>query len=90
MTDPESDDLEARIEELERRLKRSDPRVTVETAFWAVMHNVLPDETRRHMRAVGLKQLVSARSYLDRWIARMTETADDDDEGAPRETIEVE
>jgi len=90
MTSTESDDLEARIEELERRLRRSDPRSTVETAFWAVMHNVLPEETRVHMKAVGLRQLVSARNYLDRLIARIGEAGTDEDEEAVRETIEVE
>ena len=52
------------------------------------MHNVLPDETRLHMKAVGRKQLLAARNYLDRWIARMDETAAE--EAPVRETIEVE
>jgi len=91
MESPSTADLEARIDELERRLKRSDPRATVETAFWAVMHNVLPEETRRHMKAVGRKQVVGARNYLDRWIVRMDETAAEEEAAAaPRESIEVE
>jgi hypothetical protein len=88
MTDQDPAELEARIDELERRLKRSDPRATIETAFWALMHNVLPDETRVHMKAVGRKQLIAARTYLDRWIARMDETPAE--EAPARETIEVE
>jgi len=82
-------DLEARIEELERRLQRSDSRASMETAFWAVMHNVLPEETRRHVKAAGREQLLAARSYLDHWIAKM---GDEPASAAPpeRHSIEVE
>ena len=90
MTDQTSVELEARVEELERRLKRSDPRASMETAFWAVMHNVLPEETRRHVKAATREQLMAARTYLDRWIARMDEKAAPAAEHAVRETIEVE
>ena len=89
MADPTSADLEARVQELERRLKRSDPRASMETAFWAVMHNVLPEETRRHVKAATREQLLAARAYLDHWIARMDSTAEAA-EPALRETIAVE
>jgi hypothetical protein len=80
--------LESRIEELERRLRRSERRESMETAFWALMHNLFPDETRRHMKAAGREQLLAARSYLDHWIGKM----DEKDGGgvADREMIEVE
>ena len=81
-------DLEARIEDLERRLQRSDSRASMETAFWAVMHNVLPEETRRHVKAAGREQLLAARSYLDHWIAKMGDSPAE--ELKTRETIEVE
>jgi hypothetical protein len=81
-------EMEARIADLEARLRRGDRRDSIETAFWALMHNVFPDETRKHMRAAGREQLMAARSYLDHWISRL------DDKGdiptAERETIEVE
>jgi hypothetical protein len=81
-------DLEERITELERRLRRGETREGMETAFWAVMHSVFPDETRRHMKAAGREQLLAARSYLDHWIAKL---ADKPAAEAPtRETIEVE
>lgn len=82
-------ELEARIEELERRLQRSDSRASMETAFWAVMHNVLPEETRRHVKAAGREQLLAARSYLDHWIAKM---GDEPASAVPpeRHSIEVE
>jgi hypothetical protein len=81
-------DLEGRIAELEGRLRRRERRESMETAFWAVMHNVFPEETRRHMKAAGREQLLAARSYLDHWIARMDEPAAREPE--QRETITVE
>ena len=80
-------DLEGRIEELERRLRRPDPRASMETAFWAVMRNVFPDETRSHLKAASREQLLAARSYLDHWIAKMDKGPADDT--PTRETIEV-
>ena len=82
-------DLEGRIEELERRTRRGDSRESMETAFWAVMHNVFPEETRGHMKAAGREQLMAARSYLDHWIAKMGDKPADEAR-SERETIEVE
>ena len=89
MTDTDTADLEARIEDLERRLRRPDPRVTMETAFWAVMRNVFPDETRTHLKAASREQLLAARSYLDHWIAKMGDKPASEAH-SERETIEVE
>jgi len=88
MDEPTTGGLEQRIADLERRLRRSEPRESMETAFWALMRNVFPDETRRHMKAAGREQLLAARSYLDHWISKMDEKHAT--EAAPRETIEVE
>ena len=91
MDDPNTAELEARIEELERRTRggsRHEARESMETVFWAVMRNVFPDETRKHMKAAGREQLLAARSYLDHWIAKM-ETSPPPPQ-ATRETIEVE
>ena len=82
-------ELEARIADLERRLPRGERRESVETAFWAVMRNVFPSETRRHMKAAGREQLLAARSYLDHWIAKMDE-AHAEEKPPVRESIEVE
>ena len=84
-----TDDLEARIADLERRLPRSERRENVETAFWAIMRNLFPSETRSHMKAAGREQLLAARSYLDHWIAKMDE-AHAEEKPATRESIEVE
>jgi hypothetical protein len=80
-------ELEARIADLERRVPRGDRRDSMETAFWAIMRNVFPSDTRTHMKKAGREQLLAARSYLDHWIAKM----DAPDEAKPtRESIEVE
>jgi BMFP domain-containing protein YqiC len=74
-----TDELEARISDLEQRLRSSDSsgggsrRAGIETAFWAMMREVFPQETRRHMKAAGREQLMAARSYLDHWIAKLDE-----------------
>lgn len=68
-----TDELEARIGDLERRLRGRDRRANIETAFWALMRDVFPEETRKHMKAAGREQLMAARSYLDHWIAKMDE-----------------
>jgi hypothetical protein len=85
-----TDDLETRISELERRQQGgSARRESVETAFWAVMREVFPAQTRTHMRAAGREQLLAARSYLDHWIAKLDEKAPE--APAPeREEIAVE
>ncbi len=89
MSDKTTTDLEARIDELERRTRRGDSRESMETAFWAVMHNVFPEDTRRHLKAASREQLMAARSYLDHWIARMDDKPASEKQ-VERETIEVE
>ena len=100
MTDqPTSPGTDARTAELERRiadLERRSPsrmmqqgRSGIEEAFWAVMHNMFPEEARKHLKAASREQLLAARVYLDRWIERL-----DENEAAaanrPHEKIEVE
>jgi hypothetical protein len=86
--DSRTAELEGRIADLESRLRRGERRDSIETAFWALMHNVFPDETRKHMKAAGREQLLAARAYLDHWIGKMGEGAAA--ETRERETIEVE
>jgi hypothetical protein len=84
-------ELEARLAELERQSRSSsgDGRSGLEAAFWATVHTVFPEDARRHMKAATREQLLAARVYLDRWIARLDET--EGDEGASsRERIEIE
>jgi len=89
MDDKMTDDLAARIERLEHRTRGGDARASMETAFWAVMRNVFPDETRTHLKAASREQLLAARSYLDHWIGKLGDKPASE-APAERETIEVE
>jgi hypothetical protein len=68
-------ELERRIGELERRLARAERGGSSgggpETAFWALVHRIFPSDARHHMRSATREQLLAARTYLDRWIARL-------------------
>jgi len=69
-------ELEARIADLERRSWRSSVdqgRSGMETAFWAMVHTLFPEEARKHLKVAGREQLLAARVYLDKWIARLDE-----------------
>jgi hypothetical protein len=86
-------ELEARIAELERRSWRQsvdEGRSGMEEAFWALMHRLFPDEARKHLKTAGREQLMAARVYLDKWIARLDEEEQAASEGRPHEKIEIE
>jgi len=87
-------DLEARIAELEKRSTwrstMDEGRSGVETAFWAAVHTIFPEEARKHLKVAGREQLLAARVYLDRWIARLDEAEAAAAEGRPHEKIEIE
>ena len=86
-------DLEARIADLERRVPPASAdeggRSGVEAAFWAAMHTVFPEEARKHLKVAGREQLLAARVYLDRWIARLDEQ-EAEKAGRPHEKIAIE
>ena len=86
-------DLEGRIAELERRSWRTtmdEGRSGMETAFWATVHSLFPEEARKHLKAATREQLLAARVYLDRWIERLDEQEADGAAGRSHEKIEVE
>jgi BMFP domain-containing protein YqiC len=87
-------ELEQRIAELERRSSwRStvdEGRSGVETAFWAAVHSLFPEEARKHLKVAGREQLLAARVYLDKWIAKLDEEEAAAAEGRPHEKIEIE
>ena len=98
MTDQPNPDrtaeLERRIAELERRSPRAmlqDGKSGLEEAFWAMTHSLFPEEARKHLKTATREQLMAARVYLDKWIARLDEQ---ESESAapprPHEKIEVE
>ncbi|MGZ8481836.1 MAG: hypothetical protein ACXWWO_05200 [Candidatus Limnocylindria bacterium] len=85
-------ELEARLAELERQAKptpSSDGRSGIEAAFWATVHTVFPEDARKHMKAATREQLLAARVYIDKWIARLDE-AEEDEAAISRERIEIE
>ena len=88
-----TDELEARIADLERRSRWrttvDEGRSGAETAFWAVVHTIFPEEARKHLKVAGREQLMAARVYLDRWIARLDEK-EAEEAARPHEKIEVE
>lgn len=98
MTDqPPSDrtaELEARLADLERRSSWRDTmnegRSGVETAFWAAVHSLFPEEARKHLKVAGREQLLAARVYLDKWIAKLDEEDKAAAEGRPHEKIDIE
>ena len=86
-------ELEARLADLERRVPRptaGDGRSGFETAFWALMHTIFPEEARKHLKVAGREQLLAARVYLDRWIARLDEQEAEKAAGRPHEKIDIE
>ena len=86
-------ELEARIADLERRSWRAtmdEGRSGIETAFWAAVHTLFPEEARKHLKVAGREQLMAARVYLDKWIARLDEEAAAEAEGRAHEKIEIE
>ena len=86
-------DLEARIAALERKSWRStvdDSRSGMETAFWAMLHALFPEEARKHLKVAGREQLLAARVYLDRWIERLDEADRERPADPPHEKIAIE
>lgn len=88
-------ELERRLAELERRTPRAmmqEGKSGIEEAFWAVMHSVFPTEARKHLKSATREQLLAARVYLDRWIARLDEQQAESPStpARPHEKIEVE
>jgi hypothetical protein len=87
-------ELEARIADLERRSPRAmiqEGRSGLEEAFWAMTHTLFPEEARGHLKKAGKEQLLAARVYLDKWIARLEEReATKSTATRPHEKIEVE
>jgi len=86
-------DLEARIAALERKSWRNtvdDSRNGMETAFWALLHALFPEEARKHLKVAGREQLLAARVYLDRWIERLDEADREPSADPPHEKIAIE
>jgi len=92
-TDARTAELERRLADLERRVPPSaaddSGRSGFETAFWAAMHGIFPEDARKHLKVATREQLMAARVYLDRWIARLDEQ-EAEKASRPHEKIDIE
>ena len=80
-------ELEQRIKELEARLREMDEE-RLRIRGRALVDELFPPESRKHMRAAWKEQLMAMRSILDHWIEKQ-----DGDGKTPtkrRESISVE
>ncbi len=78
-------ELEQRIADLEKRIADLQAE-DGSGGMFRMLDQILPSETRQHMRKARKEQLLAFRSLLDRWIDRM-----DEDKPTPRrEAIRVE
>jgi hypothetical protein len=86
------DDRDTRVEQLERRLDDLESRGSaMERAMErsrAASRVIVPEDTRRHLRAAGREQLLAVRSLLDYWIDRMGDRGEERD--SAREDIRVD
>jgi hypothetical protein len=81
-------ELEQRIKELEARLREMDEdRLRIRGR--ALLDEIFPSETRKHMRAAWKEELLALRSVLDHWIEK--QDGDGSKSGTTRrESISVE
>lgn len=80
-------ELEQRIKELEARLRQMDEE-RLRIRGRALVDELFPPDSRKHMRAAWKEQLMAMRSILDHWIEKQ-----DGDGKTPtkrRESISVE
>lgn len=92
MSDHRMDDLERRLDELEGRSSAMERALdTAMVKSRAAMSSVLPDETRRHVRAAWREQLLAVRSLLDHWANRMLDDSAEQEKDQPgRENIPID
>lgn len=62
-------ELEARIRELEQRLRDMDEKA-MGSRGRALFEDLVPQETRKHMREAWKHNLLAIRSALDHWIEK--------------------
>ncbi len=80
-------ELEARIKELEQRLRDMD-QAGMGSRGRALFDDLVPQETRKHMREAWKHNLLAVRSALDHWIEKQD---DNGSSGTKRhESISVE
>ena len=93
MDDSRLDRLEQRMDELDQRssaMERAMDKAMDRSR--AAMNSILPNETRRHLRAAGREQLLAVRSLLDYWVEKMGDKpkGDDGNSSQGRENIPID
>ena len=94
-------DEEPRLERLERRLEDLDKREsamergydTAKRRSSQAVNTLVPQETRRHMRAAWRENLLAVRSFIDYWADRLNDDDDRDNRGSSgggRENIPID
>jgi BMFP domain-containing protein YqiC len=79
-------DLEARVRELEERLKEMESE-SDRFGIRSLLFELFPTDARKHMRAARKEQLMAIRSVLDHWIEKTDEAPAS---AKRRETIAVD
>ncbi|HUR16949.1 MAG TPA: hypothetical protein VMZ33_06665 [Candidatus Limnocylindrales bacterium] len=95
MDDERIQRLEARLEELDRRntsLERAMDKAMDRSR--AAMDTIVPNDTRRHMRAAWRENLLAVRSLIDFWADRLADDRSGSDSAntsnGQRETIKID
>jgi hypothetical protein len=73
MPDASTIDLQARIAELEQRLKDVERRTGDKGRMADIFQAFFPPEVKTHLKAARREQLMAARSFIDHWIERLEE-----------------
>ncbi len=70
MSQPDTEDLLARLVEIETRIADMEARWE-EPGVGSLVRRLVPPEARRHLRAARREQLLAARAFIDHWIDRL-------------------
>lgn len=70
MSQPDTEDLLARLVEIETRIADMEARWE-EPGVGSLVRRLVPPEARRHLRAARKEQLLAARAFIDHWIDRL-------------------
>jgi hypothetical protein len=89
-TQAETEAREHRKPQREQRQRPTQTRTAAENAGWALKHNKIPDEARKHLKAAGREQLLAGRAYIDLWVKKLDERNAEGVSGPRHENIEVE
>src|SRR5262245_35333201 len=94
MDDPRLERIERRLEDLDRRESTMERGYdTAKRRSRQAMNALVPDETKRHMRAAWRENLLAIRSFIDYWADRLNDDDGPDDRGSSsggRENIPID